>query len=396
MPKVEEKVLEWIEKNLMTIVTVSGTLLSFFIRYAFKDKVTVDYAKFLEPWYNEIQRGGIQALSHQVGNYNVLYQLCIAVMTYFPISPLYAYKIFSCIFDYLLAAMTAMVVCSVSDGQNKKNLSVMAYFSVLYSPIVILNSSAWAQCDAIYVFWIIAAIYALLKEKYLVSFILLGMSFSFKLQAVFILPFFLFVYFVKRKFSILYFIAIPVMIIITSIPAVFFGRNVLASFKVYFHQISEYKQVTLEYPSFWTILFEPESTYYYNMQKPAAIMLTIVILAALMISWIVHKAELSKKNMVYMAFILSYTCVLFLPQMHERYGYMYEILAIIVALLNRKTIALLVPLYILTLTTYGKYLFALSYNINVYSGIANVIVWLGYLYLLSKEIFNKAAEDILL
>lgn len=101
----------------------------------------------------------------------------------------------------LVAVMAALTVGLVSDKHQKGSM-LCTYFMVLFSPITILNSSAWAQCDSIYVFWAIASLYALCNKKYAIALILLGMSFAFKLQAVFILPFFLYVYFAEKKFSI--------------------------------------------------------------------------------------------------------------------------------------------------------------------------------------------------
>ena len=103
MFKIEKNFLDWIEKNLTVIVFVLGNIVSLLIRYVFKDIVSGDYTRFLEGWYNQIyEGGGIASLREQVGNYNFLYQICIAIMTYFPIKPLYAYKILSILFDYLL------------------------------------------------------------------------------------------------------------------------------------------------------------------------------------------------------------------------------------------------------------------------------------------------------
>lgn len=386
MFKVEKQLLIWIEKNLTVIAIILGTIFSILIRYAFRDIESKDYIYYLSTWYDQIQkRGGIYSLNQQVGNYSFLYQMCIAIMTYFPFKSLYAYKILSIIFDYLLAIIVAVIVWSVSD-ENKKTNAAIAYCITIFSPVVILNSSAWAQCDAIYVFWAMFAIYALMKEKYLVSFLLLGISFSFKLQTVFILPFFLFVYFVKKKFSILNFIVVPLTMMATNILGTVFGRNIFEIFSIYFNQTEKYKQAALNYPSFWVLFFDAGSTDYYNSQKPIGILLTTVILAALMIWWISNKIELNNKNIIYVAFILSYTCVLFLPQMHERYGYLYEILAIILLFSNRSTIKLIIPLYIISFLTYGKFLFGLPYSVNLYTGIINILIWLGYIGIILKEL----------
>ncbi len=148
----------------MGITAVVGTIFSIWIRYMFRDIISGDYRAFLEGWYDEIYAGGgIKSLDTQVGNYNFLYQFCIAVMTYIPIKSLYAYKILSAIFDLSLAVTTARMAGLLCE-EHRESSMMTAYFMVLFSPITILNSSAWAQCDSIYVFWAVAALYGLLKD----------------------------------------------------------------------------------------------------------------------------------------------------------------------------------------------------------------------------------------
>ena len=75
--------------------------------------------------------------------------------------------------------------------------------------------------------------------------------------------------------------------------------------------------------------------------------------------------------MLYCAFILAYTCVFFLPKMHERYGYLYEILAILIAFVDRKTIIPCVVLNMVSLITYSLYLYGVSYDWAGISGICS-------------------------
>ena len=195
----ERKLLHFIEKHLDVAAAAAITLLSMLIRYGLRDIVSGDADLCLLPWHDEIKNGGgLKMLGQQVGNYNILYQTLIAILTYLPIKPLYAYKILSIFFDYCLALTTGSLVYQFSDG-NRKWKGIFAYAAVILSPIVILNSSAWAQCDSIYVCFILLALIMLCRQKYMPAFLFLGVAFSFKLQAMFILPFFLFVYFWRMR-----------------------------------------------------------------------------------------------------------------------------------------------------------------------------------------------------
>ena len=143
MLKFERKIGEWIEQNIYMISVIAVTIIGVLIRYALRDFESADYQGFLSIWYEQIrQGGGIRALNMQVGNYNFLYQLLIALLTYIPIEPLYAYKILSCIFDFLLAGVIVELVRTLNG--SKVDLFIV-YTIVLMSPQIFLNSAAWAR-----------------------------------------------------------------------------------------------------------------------------------------------------------------------------------------------------------------------------------------------------------
>lgn len=49
-------------------------------------------------------------------------------------------------------------------------------------------------------------------------------------------------------------------------------------------------------------------------------------------------SNINKEQILQLAFIFVYIAVLTMPHMHERYGYLYEIFAIMLALLYKRTI----------------------------------------------------------
>ena len=153
----------------------------------------------------------------------------------------------------------------------------------------------------------------------------------------------------------------------------------------------------MNYPSPWLLLFQARDKTQYAYLKKAAIIVTVFVLAMLMVWWIRKAYVPTGKNLYMMAFLLVYTCVLFLPSMHERYGYLYEVLAIILSILIPKTIPLCAGLLAISMNTYGIYLFGVSENWS-FLACANLFFYCAYIYSLKEEfrpgITEKADGEI--
>lgn len=381
MNTLEKKVLSKIDQYLPVLMVLFVSVVSGLIRCSLRRIFSGDAILFLLPWFEEIMQNGLYV---QVGDYNLLYQFLIWVMTKVPLPPLYLYKILSCIGDYLLACVAALLVYHISTKNSLWN-SIAVYAAVLLCPNVFLNSAAWAQCDALFSSFAILGLYFLGKERYNWALISMGISFSFKLQAVFFIPIFLFVYFTRRKFSIARFTLIPVTMVATSLPLLFWGRNILDTFFIYLSQTSTYPYMAANYPSFWIFVCNVWESQQYMHLNQVAIMLTVCILAFFMLLWMLKKYAAEGKNLIVMAFILAYTCVLFLPSMHERYGYLYEICAIILAVLIPKTIPLCLGLLVISLNTYGAFLFSIPTNYTVLA-VASFALYIAYCHVLTAEL----------
>ncbi|MBQ9247063.1 MAG: hypothetical protein IJ171_00580, partial [Ruminococcus sp.] len=251
--------------------------------------------------------------------------------------------------------------------------------------------ACWAQCDVIYTFFCIFSVYHIYQEKYVSSLILFGVALTFKLQAIFILPFLLFVYIYKKRFSILYFLIIPAVMVVLSLPGLIMGRSFSEIFTIYLNQSSQYQSMSMNYPSFW-LLFKTEGLdSFYKEFSTVAILLTFAALLTLMIVWLKKKVSFSIENVLIMAFLVSYTCVLFLPSMHERYGFIYEILGLMLAFWFVKTIPLLVLMYLTSFATYSNYLFQLATDSTTLC-VINTLVYLAYVIYLSKQLFKEETD----
>jgi len=381
MNSIEKKILSKVDQNLPVAVIATATIMGALIRLSLRRIVSVDAMAWLLPWYNTISQNG---LYEQVGDYNLLYQFLIWVMTKIPIPPLYAYKALSCASDYLLALGAALLAYQIGE-EKKLWKGIWVYTAILLCPVVFLNSAAWAQCDAIFTAFAIFGLYFLEKERYNWAIIALGISFAFKLHAVFILPVYLFIYFSRRKFSILRFALVPATMIVTALPLLFWGRNLLDTFRIYYQQTTTYPGMAHNYPSFWVLLCQPGSEEQYNMLKTAAVLFTICVLAVIMLFWIREKYSTNGKNLMILAFLLTYTCVLFLPAMHERYGFLHEMCAIVIAVVIPKTIPLCAGLLLVSLNAYSVFLFSGTANFMVLSFV-NMALYIAYIHVLKPDL----------
>ena len=157
MTKAESKVIDFIKKHILLFLLVAVTIIAIFLRACGMDFKSDDFNSFLNPWWSIIRLNDFNGLATQVGNYNIPYQIIIYLMTLLQLKSLYAYKIVSIIFDFVLAISTAMLVYSFTRN-NRRLKAIITYSAVLLSATVIFNSSFWAQCDSIYTSFIILAI----------------------------------------------------------------------------------------------------------------------------------------------------------------------------------------------------------------------------------------------
>lgn len=275
---------------------------------------------------------------------------------------------------------------------------ILVYAGVLLSLVVIIDSAALAQCDAIYSAFIVSSLYMLMRDKYHKAFILLGLAFAFKLQAIFIMPFYLFYWFKSRKFSLLYFFYIPLMMELSGLPCLIAGRPLrevlIGAFSIYASQTGAKMGLYIEYPSFWAFMdvvpMNLSEGYDYYRWQQLMIAFTVAVLALIMYYLIKLKITLSSKNMLYIAFLLSFTTVFFLPNMMSRYGYLYIMLSFPIASINKKTIPWCICLQMITIYMMNNGCYSNLFPTSI-QGIAliNLAVWIAYMWILIKEMLEK-------
>ena len=404
--KVEERLLAWGGKHRVPLLYAAATLLSLAARFLLRGVISGDMEWFLIPWAGALkENGGILALGEQVGNYGVLYQTVIALMTYLPIQIEYAYKLFSILFDYALAAVCAVLVRDLS-GSGRRALGTYAFVTML--PTVALNSAAWGQCDSVYAFFCVLCFLLLLRNRITLAFLSYGMAFAFKLQAVFLAPFLILYYLTERKFSLLNFLWIPVVMTVTSLGGILEGRSVLAPFEIYLEQTGYYSSLFMNYPSFWALMTASGAEGIFQRFSGFCVLSALAVLLAEVLMFLKKRNSFSRKGFLFAAFLLSYSCVLFLPDMHERYSYLYVILGLMLAVLEPRTLASFALLVFLDLQTYGAFLFdparypspvpcaanPTPYPMITWLSLINVLCFLSYLLYWGKLFLRPGSGSI--
>lgn len=392
MTKIENKIFDWIRKNILLIFLGAITLFGIAIHICGIDFKSDDYNSFLYPWWTRIESAGVQGLATQVGNYNIPYQIITYLLTLTPLGPLYSYKALSIAFDFVLALSAALLVYSF-DSKKSHLKPVFTYALVFCSMTVVLNSSFWAQCDSIYVSFILLSIYFLKKEKNIPSFIMLGIAFSFKLQAVFILPVYLFYYVCTRKTSIIHFLIIPAFDFVMCLPAIILGRNPLDIITIYAEQTDYGKLIQMNCPNIYAFICDGNDMYNYFLFKTLSIFLTVAILGAGLCMLIYKRTDLSDtQNFLLTSIWTVFTCIMFLSSMHERYAYLLDILTIIYAVVNVKRVWLPVVCNLVSLRGYCNYLFSYDVLDIKITAVVYIAVYAYVSYIFIKEVIMNGKK----
>lgn len=389
-------------RNIVFFICIN--VIGLVLRYLGRNFLSADAEIFLIPWYNEIsQAGGIKALSSQVGNYNILYQTIIALLTYIPINSLYLYKIISILFDYILAFSSAVLVCRLTSRKMFDWIFQITYAAVLLLPTVVLNSAYWAQCDSMYVSFIILMLLSFYEEHYTWAFIFLGVAFAFKLQAIFIIPFVLCLMVYRKAtkrlhYSLIAGLSISIFCLwLSGIGGYVSGRPLTSVFKLYAEQTGQYISMWMNAPSFWVLVGNN-----YEFLHVFAIGLTIA-LCGMGLLYILNHENCLDGGEAFMAAATWFVwiCLLFLPAMHERYSYMLDILLLILCFFRIEYVKFFGVSFISSLMLYGLFLFnPNAVHVEQWQALACVVAWgwftvdlLNKIRLKSVRVKNESDTD---
>lgn len=327
--------------------------LALLLRALALDHITYDYRDFLSQWAAFFrERGGFAAIREPVGDYNVPYLCFMAAISYLPVPDLYAIKLFSILFDVILAWGGLRLVRAL--GGNGKQ-SIAAFLLLLFLPTVVLNGSLWGQCDSLYGALVLHALATVADGKPKTSVALLAAAFSFKLQTIFLIPLWGALWLARRiKFShlLVFFPAYLAAIL----PALLLGKPLADILGVYFKQAGEYNHaLVFNAPSVFALL--P-----YGWSGEQALPAALGILAAfgvclLVLGWMFfHWDQPGGGKLMPAAAVLALGVPFFLPYMHERYFFLADAVTLVWAVRERRARPIALLTQLASLSSYCVYL----------------------------------------
>jgi Gpi18-like mannosyltransferase len=315
-------------------------LLSIVLRISLYKVINGDYTSSLYPWYSYIKdHGGFSALKDSFSDYNLPYLYLLAFATYIPIDPLVVIKSTSVVFDLVLALFTYLIL---RLKYQRSCIPILGAIILLFTPTVFINSAAWAQSDAIYTAWCLASLYCLLSKRPAWACVFFGLAISFKLQAIFFLPVLL-VLFLTRKLSFRYLILIPVVFLVLLVPARLEGRDIWSLLNIYVEQTQTYSwSLVLKAPTFYQWIpnadvailrdagVQPPSQDFGNWIQMGKILTTAIVA---LISFLVVRSRrpITPEILLKLTLVFSVAIPFFLPEMHDRYFYLADVISIIYA-----------------------------------------------------------------
>ena len=398
MTSLENKFIDAINKHRNVLLLVLLFVLGAAIRWAGRYFVSEDMTYCLMPWFEKIKAaGGLPALSNQVGDYGILYQTLISIMTYLPIQSVVQYKLLSSLFDIPLALVAAAIYRDVrlsdkvATPETRSRVRMQSWLVaavVWLLPTVMLNSSYWGQCDSLYATCCLATLYLLRRNSFVGAFVMLGLAFACKLQTVFILPIIGVYYLVQKRFSLIWILLSVVVMWLSGIVAFAYGRNLLAPILIYSGQVGHYQEMYMSFPSLWMLVGND----YWSMRW-FAILLTFAVLAVGLWYCLNHKHNiLSNERFYAVAAWFMWSMLLFLPSIHDRYAYLLDLLLVLLACWDRRFIKYAMITVLISLYYYGIYLFGDRGNGHVMAAVIYLVTYLHFTWTLVRQVESDTAQ----
>ncbi len=327
------------------------------VRLAGRHEMTADMRIFFV-WYGKLDRaGGFAGLSQEIGNYNAPFLYLFAILTYLPGAVLTKIKITWFLFDVLLVFFTYKTVAM--RWPESRRIPTLAALMMAFLPTVVINSSFYGQCDNIWAAFALGGLYHLLKGNDWAGASLFTVALAFKPQAIFIFPVLaLMILLGQARWRSL--IAIPVVYVLLDVPAFIAGRNVVELLTLYSPSRQSQYVPALTSNAASVFAYLPVDTRKDSLKAlgyafAAALVVGLLYAAVASVNKTTKKP--SPETLVVAAGMFVVLVPWVLPGMHERYFYLADVMALVVAFYRPRLWLLPIAVQASSLLSYVPFLF---------------------------------------
>jgi Gpi18-like mannosyltransferase len=284
-----------------------------------------DLQIYLQPWFARILTSGFHALAGEYADYTppLLYLFYLSSFLHDSFSNVELIKLPSIGFNLISAVFVYLIVRQLGRGVS---WALCAGSGFLLLPTVVLNSAYWGQSDVIYCSFLLAFTLASMERRPVLAVLCFGLAFTFKLQAIFVGPFLLYLV-LHKEISWRHLLLIPAVYMGAMVPAWFAGRPLGELIWIYRAQVGKGHILSADAPNLY--LFVGSDPFY--VFKVAV---GIIAAAAGGLAIAVYGQRLKMELRETKLFIATASALLMpflLPKMHDRYFFVADVFTFVLA-----------------------------------------------------------------
>lgn len=307
--------------------------------------VTGDMHTWLIAWYDTIiAKGRLGAFAEPFSNYTPPYLYLLSAVTLFDglLPKIALIKAVSLAGTVAMAAAVAQLVRAFAP--DDRQLAWIAALAAMALPTVALNGPGWGQCDAIWAGACVMAVAHSARGRTLAMLVWAGIAFAIKAQAAFIAPFVI-ARLIHDRGPLWYWAVPAVAFAAMMVPAWLLGWPAEHLATIYLRQ-SEYAPHSLgNAPNLWAFVAAVAGGS--DMTDLVRVMALIAAAsAAAAYIWHFCTRALPGSQLVTAALLSALVMPWLLPQMHERFFFLADILALALAVIVRSRCAVWIAILV--------------------------------------------------
>ena len=373
-----------IHRYFYLITAILITAISLAARFSVVLHPTRDVVAFVFKWMQDIKEVGFANFYTVQSDYSPLFLFVVGIFAYLPTGEFVTvsgltyfanWMVYLKGFYFLIEIGIAVgLYLIVKEVTKNKKYAWLTYVIYLCLPVQFFNSAIWGNADVMYFVCFVYILYFILKDKGGLAFFLTGVCFGIKLQAVFILPYLLYLL-LNGKLKVYKVIFLPLGLFCTFLPAYFCGAGFTEPFMFFKRQIGGYSKLTLGCANIWHLINIKDGAM--ETFSTGATLLGLLLIGVFTAIIFERKIDLTKENTLRVGIFLMAIVPMFLPHMHERYFYLLDVLIVVYCLITKKHYYLILLMQLSSGIAYHNYLSGRHFILALGEDSVHIASWIN-------------------